>query len=163
MDSSELALEYSKDLLKKIRLDKNKIEHVLGNIEKIPFPDNYFDIVHNCGVIEHYEDEKIKKLLLEMKRVTKIGGEIIVVVPNLLSLEIIYRMIKFGKGSERYISKPKLKKFLEEIGLANIEIRNAHASVLPCFIPKLIHDRFPWIDDVFMFGDYLFYGRGFKK
>ena len=98
-----------------------------------------------------------------MKRVTKRDGQIIVVVPNLLSLEIIYRMIKFGKGSEQYISKAKLKKFLEEIGLANIEIKNAHASVLPCFIPKLIHDKFPWIDDVFIFGDYLFYGRGFKK
>jgi ubiquinone/menaquinone biosynthesis C-methylase UbiE len=163
MDSSEWALKYSENLLQKIGVNKNKINYVLGNAEKIPFEDNSFDVVHNCGVLEHYNNEQIKRILSEMKRVTKRGGQVIVVLPNLLSLEIIYRMFKFGKGSERYISRRKLKKFLEEVGLMNIEIKSAHASVLPSFIPKIIHDRFSWIDDFFMWGDYLFYGRGFKE
>jgi ubiquinone/menaquinone biosynthesis C-methylase UbiE len=163
MDSSEGALKYSENLLQKIGVNKNKINYVLGSAEKIPFKDNSFDIVHNCGVLEHYNDEQIKRILFEMKRVTKRGGQVIVVLPNLLSLEIIYRMFKFGKGSEQYISKRKLKKFLEEVGLVNIEIKSAHASVLPSFIPQIIHDRFSWIDDIFTWGDYLFYGRGFKE
>jgi len=163
MDSSELALEYSRNLLRKIGVNKNKIEYALGSIEKIPFDDDSFDVAHNCGVIEHYNDEQIKKILFEMKRVTKRGGQIIVVLPNLLSLEIIYRMIKFGKGSERYISKSKLKKFFKEVELIDIEVKSAHASVLPSFVPKIIHNKFSWIDNIFMRRDYLFYGRGFKK
>lgn len=163
MDLSKLSLEYSKNLLEKIGINKNKIEHTLGNVEKMPFGDNSFDIVHNCGVLEHYNNKEIKKILLEMKRVTKRGGQIIVVLPNLLSLEIIYRMIKFGKGSERYISKSTLKNLLEEIGLINIEVKSAHASVMPSFIPEIIHNKFFWIDNVFLDCDYLFYGRGFKK
>lgn len=165
MDSSELALEYSKNLFKKIGVDKNKnkIEYTLGNVEKIPFDDNSFDIVHNCGVVEHYDDKEIKKILFEMKRITRKGGQIIVVVPNLLSLEIIYRMIKFGKGSERYISKSTLKNLLKEVGLINVEVKSAHASVLPSFIPKIIHNKFLWLDNIFIYWDYLFYGCGFKK
>jgi len=163
LDSSELALKYSKNLLKKIWVNKNKIDYIFGSVEKIPFDDNSFDIVHNCGVIEHYNNKEIKKILFEIKRVTRKGGQIIVVVPNLLSLEIIYRMIKFGKGSERYILKSTLKNLLKEVGLINVEVKSAHASVLPSFIPKIIHDKFLWLDNIFIYWDYLFYRRGFKK
>lgn len=161
LDNSQLALKYSKRLCKKIKFHR-KIKYILGSVEKLPFGENTFDIVHNCGVIEHYDDKTIIKILREMVRAVHKDGQIIVVIPNLLSPEIVYRMIKFGKGSERYISKRKLKKLMQKADLQDIEIKSANASVIPTCFPEKIHQRFSFLDNRLKFLDYLFYGRGFK-
>jgi len=43
----------------------------LGDIIKIPYPDNYFDLVVSFDVLEHLERSKIKKAILETVRVSK--------------------------------------------------------------------------------------------
>jgi len=121
------------------------------------------DIVHNCGVIEHYKDKGILKILEEMKRVAHKDGQVIVVMPNLLSPEIIYRMIKYGKGSERYISKKKLRRLLRGVDLQDIEVKSVNASVIPACFSEKIHHQFSFLDDKLKFLDYLFYGRGIKR
>ena len=54
---------------------------VQGNIFSLPFPDNSFDGIYNLGVLEHFTQEEIQKILLECKRVLKTGGRILVVWP----------------------------------------------------------------------------------
>lgn len=63
-DCKIIGLDSSKELLKKC-----SFETVCGVAEKIPFPDNHFDIVISLSAIHNFTD--YKKGLLEMKRVCK--------------------------------------------------------------------------------------------
>lgn len=54
-----------------------------GSLERLPFPDDTFDLVFNEGVIEHWLDrEERHNVLKEMVRVVKPGGVVTVIVPN---------------------------------------------------------------------------------
>jgi SAM-dependent methyltransferase len=54
-----------------------------GSLEQLPFPDKYFDLVLNEGVVEHWlDDEERLAVLREMVRVTRPGGVVAVLVPN---------------------------------------------------------------------------------
>ena len=48
---------------------RDEIEYKLGPAEKIPYPDNYFDVVISITAIQNFED--ISKGLKEIKRVGK--------------------------------------------------------------------------------------------
>ncbi len=50
------------------------------NSEKLPFENNFFDIVFSTYVFEHLTDPE--KVLNEMIRVTKKGGKIVIICPN---------------------------------------------------------------------------------
>jgi len=165
LDSSKFALKYSEKLSQKVIKRENtiKIKYVLGQVEEIPFKDESFDAVYSCGLIEHFNDQKIKKIILEIKRVLQNNGQIIVLVPNLMSPEIIYRMIKFGRGSERYLTKKKLKNMLKEVGFKDVIVKSAMISALPSFIPESVYNKLNWLNHKLKFLDYLFYGRAFKK
>jgi SAM-dependent methyltransferase len=67
---------------------------ICGDVSKMPFPDNYFDIVSSLGVIEHigttdghdvlssnYEEARLS-YAKEIVRVTKPGGRIVIACPN---------------------------------------------------------------------------------
>lgn len=64
------------------RKDRN-MECVCANILALPFADNSFDAAGIFLVIEHIPD--IPRLLGEMIRVTRKGGRILILSPNLLS------------------------------------------------------------------------------
>ncbi|HUT56242.1 MAG TPA: class I SAM-dependent methyltransferase [Phycisphaerae bacterium] len=51
---------------------------VAASCERIPFPDDTFDSVWACAVIEHVAEDTLP----EMIRVTRPGGQIIAVTPN---------------------------------------------------------------------------------
>jgi len=53
------------------------------NSEKIPFPDNFFDVVICSEVIEHIYNTD--RLLIEIKRILKPSGILIISTPNLAS------------------------------------------------------------------------------
>lgn len=59
---------------------QNKFSHVIGNAQSIPFSDNYFDRCFSSCLL-HHVDEPID-VLMESRRVTKIGGEIILAMPT---------------------------------------------------------------------------------
>lgn len=90
----------------------------------MPFPDNYFDIVFNDGVLEHLQN--FKKAFGEMVRITKPGGKIIVAVPNWLCFpHTIYKKIvgkRFEYGYEKSFKREELIGLFEEFGLKNLEI-----------------------------------------
>ena len=54
----------------------------LAFCEKLPYPDNYFDLVLNHEVIEHVEDDRATAA--EMVRVLKPGGRAVIFAPNRL-------------------------------------------------------------------------------
>jgi SAM-dependent methyltransferase len=63
-------------------LEKNsRIKHlVLGGVEKMPFPDKFFDLVFLAWVVEHLPDPV--QAFREIHRVLKPGGKVIFLTPN---------------------------------------------------------------------------------
>ncbi len=69
-----------------------KIEAKVGNLEDIPFPDNFFEAVVVSEVLEHIPKENMTKVFSEIKRVLSAGGIVIGTVPrneNLKEQEVI--------------------------------------------------------------------------
>mgnify|MGYP003648162395 FL=1 len=61
--------------------DMPGVDHISG-INKLPFPDNTFDIVYASHVIEHVKRDEIEQVLKEWVRVTKVDGKIRVATPD---------------------------------------------------------------------------------
>jgi ubiquinone/menaquinone biosynthesis C-methylase UbiE len=74
------------------RIDESRIESVQGNILNLPFPDECFDLVFSCGVLEYVP---LEPGLREIARVIKPGGNLVFipVKPSAIGsvLEIIYK------------------------------------------------------------------------
>lgn len=132
LDYSEKALEYAKMVSSRV-----------GVLEKIRFinedffnliPHSKYDLAWNCGVIEHYQDDEITKIIKKMASFVKKDGIVIITVPNLFSPQSIYWMLKEGKGSEKYLSHKKLKILMEKAGLKNVQLKTFNYW-LPSFLP----------------------------
>lgn len=80
LDISESALEFAKVLAKKFKT--KDIIYAQGDIFQLPYRKNTFNFTWNLGVVEHYDQRKVIRILREMIRVTKNGGWIAVAVPN---------------------------------------------------------------------------------
>lgn len=52
-----------------------------GNVTEMPFEDNFFDVVYNRNIIEHLDPFQAQKMFLEMKRVLKKDGIIVLISP----------------------------------------------------------------------------------
>lgn len=66
----------------------------VGNAEKIPYPDNTFDKVLFCEVIEHVEDDA--KVLREIRRVLKPGGRVVITTPSLKGFRAHSKLKQLG-------------------------------------------------------------------
>jgi len=86
-----------------------KLELIKGDIEKMPFPDDYLDII--TAFQTHYHWDNLDKKLLEIFRVLSEGGQFIIVAEK---YKINYHM-------EKYKTKDELKNIFEEIGFKKIE------------------------------------------
>ena len=53
-----------------------------GSAFDLPFPDGSFDGVYNLGLLEHFEEEKIKLMLQEVHRVLKPSGKVVIFWPH---------------------------------------------------------------------------------
>jgi len=72
------------------------VKTVLASAEKLPFPDEYFDIVISLGLVEHFRNPE--PVLHEFTRVLKTGGVLITETPNKLNLIFtIYKILNRKK------------------------------------------------------------------
>lgn len=79
----------------------------VGNIEKLNFPDDYFDCIICMGVLEYLDD--YQSAVKEMKRVVKKGGVIIMTLPNKFSPYRLYYhnvYMKIGNLVKKCLKKP---------------------------------------------------------
>lgn len=62
---------------------KNNSQHVdryiVGDMLKIPFDDKSFDLVISCGLVEHFTEDIVDKIIAEMRRV---GRSVVVWFPT---------------------------------------------------------------------------------
>jgi ubiquinone/menaquinone biosynthesis C-methylase UbiE len=80
---------------------RKKLKFKVGNAENLPFRDKQFDRVFTTCLLHHVDDPL--SVLLEARRVTKAGGEIVFVMPT--DPGLLNQLIK------RVISYPELKKY----------------------------------------------------
>lgn len=69
-----LVIEYLKKYILEVKtldIEADLSPDILASVEKIPLPDNSFDLVLCAEVLEHLPFEKFGQCLIELKRVTK--------------------------------------------------------------------------------------------
>lgn len=117
------------------------IKTARANLRTLPFRNDFFDIVWNAGVLEHFEREKdLEKACSEMVRVTKRKGMVLIFVPN--KYYFWYQQYLKKKKNRQYeferaLSVFELKKLFKKFRLKNIRVSGIH--VYPAFsyiIPK---------------------------
>lgn len=105
VDNSEIALEYAR-----LVFGKTDAMFVSADAKKLPLDSELFDVVHSVGLIEHFQDFEINKMVSEMSRVLAKDGLLFLAVPNFFSPDMMLIWYKYGKGSERFITKNDLLK-----------------------------------------------------
>lgn len=106
-------LDISEEAVKIAR--KNNLDVVLGDMRKLPFKDNSFDIVVAGGSIEHFPETQ--QALKEINRVLRPGGILIGNVPNRYTIFVITKKIQqslgiWRLGYEKSFSVRKFKNLL---------------------------------------------------
>lgn len=72
-------MDVSADAIEAARRRGGYAELRVGSIERLPWPDDRFDLVACLDVVEHTADDRAT--LYELRRVTRIGGAALVTVP----------------------------------------------------------------------------------
>src|SRR3989344_5155558 len=93
LDISKQALMQAKVNLEKVagRSKNIKVKYVKGDIFKLPFKKDSFEVVWNQGVLEHFTQPE--KAIAEMYRVTKQGGHVAILVPYIYSPLHLYDIL----------------------------------------------------------------------
>lgn len=73
IDISRTAILVAKNRSKSINFS-------VGDLEKLPFKNESFDLIYSAYVFEHLENPE--KVILEAKRVLKNGGDLVIICPN---------------------------------------------------------------------------------
>lgn len=98
---------------KKLAESCSKARFGLIKNNKLPFSDGFFDIVFSCKVFQHFSEKVVLEMGLEIKRVLKIGGKL-----------IIYEgLLPYGK--DRYDIMP-----LKKIDLRIVEEKRDHYGLI---------------------------------
>jgi ubiquinone/menaquinone biosynthesis C-methylase UbiE len=123
IDVLKKSVEYAAKRFK----NKEKMSFMVADAENLPFKDNQFGAVFCLEALEHILDPK--KAILEMKRVLRPGGYLIILVPtdSLLFL-VLWQIVLMTWGKhwrETHVNSFKerrsLQNFLEENGLSVVE------------------------------------------
>jgi ubiquinone/menaquinone biosynthesis C-methylase UbiE len=84
VDISDAILEDARARISRQGLDEN-VSFRLEKLEQLTFPDDHFDFVHCRGVLMHIPDWE--RALVELCRVLKPGGKLVLIEANLSSIE----------------------------------------------------------------------------
>lgn len=91
------ALDISPNALEIYKRENGNDSKVLqGSIFSIPLPDHSMDGVYNLGVMEHFYEDDIQKILKEFHRVTKNSGKLVLFWPPEFGLSVLFfKMLKW--------------------------------------------------------------------
>lgn len=102
-----------KKTLNACKVPDDLIDFVSGSTDKLPFPDEHFDIVFSNGVLMHLSDtNQIENAWKELARVTKKGGHLYVLMgcPGGILEEEVWPAVR-----RYYARNTKFKKFIDNI------------------------------------------------
>lgn len=120
-DQSETALSVGK--VEYSRLGYH-LETICGDLRSIPVEDDTYDLVWNAGVIEHFRPGDDLQVIAEMKRITRPGGVVLVIVPN--TFYFLYQVSLKRNPHRQYHFERSLTRFslirlMREAGLHNLK------------------------------------------
>ena len=110
------AVDISKDALtlySRYNPDAFRIEQ--ASILDLPFENEQFDGVYNLGVVEHFPEEDIIKILTEFHRVLKPGGKVVIFWPHRYATSVIF--LKSVRWLARKLWKKEIQLHPAEISL----------------------------------------------
>ncbi len=114
VDQNSEAIEQVKRLSKILAPDLPPENFQVSSVEKMPFPDDYFDWVISNAVLHFAENEtQFHKMFAEMKRVLKPRGTLFVRLASSIGIENLIVPTENGRyllpdGSERFLVDEKL-------------------------------------------------------
>jgi SAM-dependent methyltransferase len=123
----------------------------VADVREIPFADASFDVIYSMGTIEHFDGSE--DAVVEMARVLKPGGRLILGVPNRFDpflrpvmVWALWALGHYGYGFEKSYSRRALRRMLQRADLEVVD----ESGIL--FIPGWLrmadlfaHTRAPWL------------------
>ena len=117
-DILAVGYDFSIGMLRKAR-EKNlseKVNFIMGDAEILPFADDYFDIVCCSHALYELKGQVRKKALLEMKRVVKPGGSVLIMeheLPQKFFIKILFyiRILMMGPSDSMEFLKEGVNPF----------------------------------------------------
>ena len=158
-DKSAKAIEFAKELYGE---NKTRASFFVGNIESIPYPDNFFGCIVCTEALEHVPD--YDRVIREIFRVTKSGGYAILSFQNHFNLSVLSKFLfekiykknwdvwgthRHKEGYENYLTCFKVKRSIKKSGFILVkEIGADYINAWFSWIPFLyrnyrILDRHP--------------------
>jgi ubiquinone/menaquinone biosynthesis C-methylase UbiE len=128
IDHSTDMVAYSKKVTKKL-IDQNRVQIVAGSVEKMGFPNDYFNLV--TAIETYYFWSSFRDALKEIKRVLKPGGKLL----------LVNEMVQDG------VYEVKNAKLIEETNVCLVpleEIRNVMQSVRFVGVQIFTKAESPW-------------------
>ena len=141
VDWSRIGLQAGRDLY---RDEGFVLRAACADIRALPFRDDSFDFVWNAGVLEHFQDDDVARILSEMRRIARPGGTILAVVPNRfyfwyqahLSLKRLLRRDHQYSFERAFTARYLVAKF-RRCGFEHISTTGTHLHPAPSFlVPK---------------------------
>jgi ubiquinone/menaquinone biosynthesis C-methylase UbiE len=130
---------------------ENAIENInfsVKDIQKIEFPDNYFDKIICFETIEHVPNPK--KAVKELHRVLKPNGLMVLTTPNYLNFYGLYRIFlrltgrkwtEVGQPINKFVLLPKTLFWLKSSGFGVLKYASSEFSI-PWLYKKVYHFKF---------------------
>jgi SAM-dependent methyltransferase len=110
-----------------------------ASIASIPFGNAAFDLVTSFDVFQVLPDEVEQTAIVEMARVLKPGGWLVL---NVAALNILHgRHSVLSEEKRRYTPK-RLRRIVESAGFTIVRVSFAHAAILPILLPVRMWHRF---------------------
>lgn len=111
--------------------------------KKLPFPDAAFDWVTCFDVVEHLPAVEVDGFLLELRRVLKKDGWLVMTTPN--RRELRGRIFGHRVNSKHY-QEFSLAEFRARLQTAGFNVREVRGIYLPLPLPKIEHfaSTWPW-------------------
>ncbi|HBE83390.1 MAG TPA: methyltransferase domain-containing protein [Pyrinomonadaceae bacterium] len=75
-----IGLDFAQKALRTLRIRQPALKLIAGDVSKMPFPDETFDLYYSGGVVEHFEGGA-EESLREARRVLKSNGTLLISVP----------------------------------------------------------------------------------
>tara|TARA_B110000008_G_scaffold120106_1_gene122794 strand:+ start:550 stop:1371 length:822 start_codon:yes stop_codon:yes gene_type:complete len=149
----------------RVKFDEEKLEGklVIGDCQKLDFPDNFFDAAFSSDFFEHISKDVKENVVNEVFRVLKPGGVFVIKTPNLSYLRLIINLKRFinllrlrspfiyiahtkdNPDNEHYglTTHSELESILEDSFFHTPEITHTPLirKRLPMFITNLLHGK----------------------
>jgi len=140
LDFSRSALQISAEVSSRSGAE---IELVCADAYRLPYSDNYFDLIFHQGFLEHFRDPM--PLISEQLRVLREGGYVLIDVPQRYSLYTVWKHLLMALGRWEYgvweteFSVDELRRLLDRAGLVVVRAYAREYYPRPFYAVRHLH------------------------